>query len=405
VRVRARPEPGGGAITARRTPILVGLAMLGLAIVVAGVAAFFVLPSATATVTPREETIGPIAFQVTASTSATEPDPSTGVVPAQQIDVPVEAAQTFTATGKRTDEKKAKGTVRFDNLDFTSSNTIPKGSIVSTGSGVRFRTDRALRIPAAELVGLTVVPARASVKVTAVDAGPEGNVEPNAVTTIPRGEEPLFLDVTNPEATEGGSREEFPRVTQEDVDAAVAALGTDLTTAFTEALDDPDLSGSEATVFPETAVLGAPTYSVDPTTLVGQEVETYDLGASAVGTVIAVDAAPVEDVAEARLTGSVEAGHELVEGSSDVRVDPAVVDAGTITFPVTVTASQVAILDPVAIETEILGLTRADAQAVLDGYGSADLDLWPDWVGTVPSLDARVEVIVNGPVTTEETEP
>ena len=57
--------------------------------------------------------------------------------------------------------------------------TIPRGSVVSTGSGVRFRTDRAVTVPPAELVGLTIVPSAARRStVTAVDAGPEGNVEP-----------------------------------------------------------------------------------------------------------------------------------------------------------------------------------------------------------------------------------
>ena len=60
------------------------------------------------------------------------------------------------ASGSR--RRPAKGTVRFDNLDFTSANTIAKGAVVSTGSGVRFRTDRAVTVPPAELVGLTVVP-------------------------------------------------------------------------------------------------------------------------------------------------------------------------------------------------------------------------------------------------------
>jgi hypothetical protein len=401
VRVRARPEALGGGGTSRRVPVLAALAVIGLAVVVVGVAAFLVLPSATATVSPRQETIGPINFRVTASTEVSEPRIDDALVPAERIEIPVEAADTFTATGKRTEEEKAKGAVRFDNLDFTSSNTIPKGSVVSTGSGVKFRTDRTIRIPAAELRGLTVIPSRASVKVTAVDAGPEGNVEPNSITTIPRGEEPLFLKVTNPDATSGGTREEFPRVTQEDVDAAVATLGEALTAAFDAALEDPQPSG-DATVFSETAELGEPTYSVDPASLVGEEVETFDLGASAVGTVLAVDEAPVRDIAEARLLGSVEAGHELVEGSSSVTVDPAIVNGGTISFPVTVTASQVAILDPAAIEAQILGLPEEDAKAILDGYGTATLDLWPDWAATVPSLDDRVDVIVDGPVVVEQ---
>ena len=263
-----RPEPVVRSFrpSIGRTPLVIALAVVALVVVVGGAAAFLYLPTATAVIEPREGTIGPESLRIVASTTATAPDAAASppVVPAELLTIDVEASDTFPATGQRIEEAKATGSVRFDNLDPTSSNNVPRGSVVSTGSGIRFRTDRAVRVPPAELVGLTIVPSRASVTVTAVDAGPEGNVEPRAITTVPRDEEPFFLKVTNPDATSGGKRTEFPRVQQEDVDAATAALTDQLNAAFDERLDDPALPGDAATVFPETKTLGAPVYGVDP---------------------------------------------------------------------------------------------------------------------------------------------
>ena len=318
-------------------------------------------------------------------------------MPAQLVTIDVEASDTFPATGKRIEEAKATGSVRFDNLDPTSSNTVPRGSVVSTGSGIRFRTDRAVRVPPAELVGLTIVPSRASVTVTAVDAGPEGNVEPRAITTVPRDEEPFFLKVTNPEATTGGKRTEFPRVQQEDVDEATAALTDQLSAAFDERLDDPALPGDATTVFPETKTLGAPVYGVDPATLVGQEVESFELSATASGTVVAVDTTPVQTVAEARIASSVDPGYELIPGSGQVVPAPAEISGGVITFPVVVTARQVLVLDSDAIEAEIMGKPLAQAREILAQYGDAQLTVWPDWVGTVPTIESRVEITTSDP--------
>ena len=92
----------------------------------------------------------------------------------------------FPATGKRVELTKATGTVRFENLDPTSTNRIPSGSIVSTAAGIRFRTLVTITVPRAELVGLTIFPARASVKITAVEGGPDGNVD--AGTIVDRAE-------------------------------------------------------------------------------------------------------------------------------------------------------------------------------------------------------------------------
>ncbi|MGK2850455.1 MAG: baseplate J/gp47 family protein [Candidatus Limnocylindrales bacterium] len=400
---RPRPErverPARGRIGA--TPVLIGGAVLALAVVVGAVSAFLLLPSATVAITPRQETIGPVPFQVIASTTATEPDAEAGIVPAETVPIDVEAANTFPATGKRVEEAAAAGEVRFDNLDPTTSNTIAKGAVVSTGSGIRFTTDRSIRIAAAKLVGLQIVPSSARVKVTAVDAGPEGNVEANTITTVPRGEEPLFLKVNNPDPTAGGTRTEFIRVKQADVDAAVIALTDQLSAAFTDRLDDPDLSGDGATVFPDTATRGEPVFGQDLEALVGQEVETFDLSATLSGSVTAVDAAPVQLIAEARLASSVDDGYRLVDESSVITVDPAVVSGGTISFPVVVTARQVRELDPSAIEAEILGRPLAEARNVLESYGEVDLVVWPEWVGTIPTIDSRVEVTIDAPVTIE----
>ncbi len=211
-----------------RTPWLIGGAILALALLVGAIGIYLLLPSATIAVTPKTERIGPIPTTIVADTTATQPDPARGVVPAEEISIPVAVNDTFSATGKRVELTKATGTVRFENLDPTSTNRIAAGSIVRTASGVRFRTNATITVPRAELVGLTIFPARASVKVTAVDGGPDGNVEPGTITIVPSGENSFFLKVTNPQPTSGGTSEEFSRVTQADVDGALAALNLSL---------------------------------------------------------------------------------------------------------------------------------------------------------------------------------
>jgi hypothetical protein len=401
--VGAAPRPGSSRVTSApgdrtlpwniaRTPLVIGLAVLGLALVVGGVGAYVFLPTATAVISPRETVIGPIPLRIVADPNAAAADPEARIVPAVTKQLPVETTATFPVTGKRVEESPATGAVRFRNLDFTSSNTIPRGSIVSTQGGIRFRTQRAVTVPRAELVGLQVFPATASVKVEAMNAGTEGNVEPNTILVVPRGEDPRTLDVTNPDATSGGKRDEFPRIVQADITAATKAVDAQLAAAFAEQLADPSLAADGTTVFPETATLADPTYSVDPTTLLGQEVETFELGATATGTVLAVDESAVAQVAEENIAPQVQAGYSLVDGSSQVQPSPGEVDEGVITFPVTITARQVLQIDPAAIEAEIRGKSVTDAQAILDRYGQSQLSVWPEWVGTIPTLDARVDV-------------
>ncbi len=49
-------------------------------------------------------------------------------------------------------------------------------------------------------------------------------------------------------------------------------------------------------------------------------------------------------------------------------------------------------VDPAAVEAQIRGKSLKDAKAILDTYGQSQLTVWPDWVGTIPTLEQRVDV-------------
>ncbi len=393
---------GGGRI---RMPWLIGAAILGLALLVAGVGAYVLLPSATIVVTPRPEPITPVHLTVVADPNAAAPGGTPPVVPATRISIPVSVNDTFAATGKRVELTKATGSVRFENRDPTSTNRIVSGSIVSTASGIRFRTLVTITVPRAELVGLTIFPARASVNVTAVDGGPDGNVDPGTIVIVPRGESSLFLKVTNPEATTGGRSDVFTRVTQEDVTAAMTSLQSSLDEAFREAMADPAQAPAGATVFPATGVLGEATPTVPPESLVGQEVATFALGLSATGTVVAADSAPVTAIAQAAVKEAVDPGHELVAGSVQVDVGDAIVIGQTVSFPVTISAQQIAVLDPGELEKMVLGKSVADATAILEPYGEVKINVSPDWSGSVPSFESRVDLTIGRAVEIQTPAP
>jgi len=71
-----------------------------------------------------------------------------------------------------------------------------------------------------------------------------------------------------------------------------------------------------------------------------------------------------------------------------------------VTFPVTGSARQTRPVDGSALEAQVLGMSESDARALLAPYGDVTIELWPDWVHSVPSLDQRVTLTVNEPVDT-----
>ena len=405
-----RPAPSipviGSTRTVPRVPLLIGTAFAALALLVAGVGAYVLLPSASVVVTPREQSVGPQTLSVVADTTASEADPEAGVVPADLISVDVSAQDTFESTGVRVERTRATGRVTFQSLDTSRTNTIPKGSIVSTEGGVQFRTLQSARLPRATVVPpLSINPSTASVPVEAVRNGTTGNVPANAITVVPQAEDPSITQVRNPDSTSGGSRTEFPQVEQEDVDKAIEALQERLAASFQDELGDPSIAPPDTTIFEDTALLGEATPSVDAAELVGQELESFELGLTSTGTVVAVDPSPVESIAQTRLESFVSPGYQLVDGS--VRIDPGapVIEGQTVRFPVTVEASQVQVPDAAELKRLILGKPFDEARSILAPFGDVELKLWPDWVTSVPTLDARVDVEVQPPLPVERIEP
>ncbi len=387
---------------APRAGLVAGLLILAGSLVAAGAAAFLFLPTAQISVTPRIEPVGPVDLTVRADPAVTAVDEDAMVIPAQTITIPVEVSSDFAATGKRTETTAATGGVRWRNCDPSASYTIPDGTIVKTAGGIAFTVDESVFLPVAVISGsgtnVNLRCTNSEVAVTAVKPGPAGNVDAGTIRVVPARYNRTLITVTNPSPTTGGAKEEFTRVSTKDVEDALATLQADLAAQFEVEVANPDRVPPASTAFPETAVLGEATPTVDPTTLVNQEVDTFALGLAADGTVLAVDEGPVATIAEAALADAVTPGYELVEGSTVVTVGEGTVTGDVVSFPVSGTAKQVRPVDGATLLPMVLGLSEADARALLEPYGDVEIVLWPDWSGSVPSFEQRVTLVVVDPL-------
>jgi hypothetical protein len=378
----------------RRTVVAILAAIALLALLVGTVVGWAVLPAATITLTPHEQAMSPVTLSVTADPGLASPDPSAGLVPARALTFDLAAGDTFTVKGRRVEETASSGRVTFGSKDPIRENRIAGGSVVSTQGGIRFRTTATIVIPKATFVGFTVIPGRASVGIQAVKPGPESNVDANAITVVPQGEDPALTFVQNRNPTAGGSRQEFPRIDQSDIDAAMAALSTQLDDDFDTLMREQGRVPAGFTVFDETRQLSDPVATTDPTTLVGKEVDSFELEAKSTASVIAVDQLALSAVVAEQLRPSVSSGYRLVDGSVNLQVGRASIDGTRVIVPVTTTAAQVRMVDAAALVQQIKGKSLAEARSALQPYGDVAVTLWPEWVSSIPTLDARIDLRV-----------
>jgi baseplate J-like protein len=385
----------------RRPPAAAAAALLALALAILAVGAYLLLPTATVTVTPRLVPIAPLALSIRADPAITSADAAAGTVPAQRLNFDLVASNTFRVKGRRIEEARATGQVTFRSYNTGNANTVPAGSIVSTEGGIQFRTKQAARLGRAQLVpgapGFAVIPSKDTVDITAVRAGTGGNVPPNSITVVPRSEDPVLTRVTNADPTAGGTHDEFPRIDQADIDAAVAQLVTQLDDEFDAILTQPGRVPANLTAFPQTRSLITPDPDAEVAALLGKEVETFDLQMTSTGSVVAVDQSLVTTLAANRIGAMASTGHAVVDGSVQVDVGQPTVDSDTIVFPVTASASEVRVVDPPSLVRLIKGKPIPQARAALAPFGDVNVTVWPDWVSSIPTIDARIDLQVAPP--------
>ena len=109
-----------------------------------------------------------------------------------------------------------------------------------------------------------------------------------------------------------------------------------------------------------------------------------------------VDQAPILALGEARLAAAVPADRDMVAGSALVTVGPGTVDGQRVRFGVTARAESTPRVDASALRTQLLGRSPAEARTILAAYGDTSVTLWPDWAATIPTLDGRVDLRVEG---------
>lgn len=385
----ARPAARSSHRSARLAATSVTLVLIAL---VLGLIGAFLLPSATIVVTPKLEAVGPIELSIRADPNATSSDPVAGVVPAVVLTMDFSSTATFKATGKKTTTTVATGNVTFTSINTVTSVQFPAGSIVSTANGLDFATTDDLTVPRARFGH----PAPSgSVGIKSVKGGTAGNVAANAINQLPPGYASYLYTVANPAPTSGGTATTTVQVQKSDSDAALASLTKDLKAQYTAWLAAPSGLAAGSIAFPKTGVLGPLSPDNDPTTLIGTVEPTFDLGLSATGTVTAVDESAVTSLASGRLQTSVTSSYSLVAGSTAVTVGTPRADSDAVIFPVTATASIVRHLDPDTLRSLIAGKSVEEARSILAGYGDVEIQTWPGFVGTIPSLAWRLTLTIN----------
>lgn len=373
--VRAEPQ--------RRSPLRTIAAALAL-LLAAAVLFAIVAPSATVVVAPVSQSLGPLEFDLRAGPA--------GDIGAQTRVAQVTATFTGAATGSRTEDTKAKGTVRFTN-QTTGEVRVSRGTIVRTSDGIRFQTTQDGVIPKSsiQLFPPSVQFGTVDLPVEALEAGPSGNVAAGKITVGPS---PGQYAVENREATTGGDSKKIPIVTLADYDLAASRADAELQKKGVEQLQ----------AWKKQAAAGHAVYGVrtqrQALTPAGDVVgvegkETFELSVTGTATAYDVDAAEPRRKAIELLAQAAPPENEIdVKGASVDTVLGPTIEADGVHWRVRAQTIQFHRVNESAISAALAGREFAETSGIVDRLGLSlrRISTWPGWWPRMPFLDVRIAV-------------
>ena len=342
-----------------------------------------VIPSAAVTVAPAPIPMAGATFTLRAGPG--------GDVPAQPLSATINAKVAGVATGSRTEELKATGTVHFTN-GTENDITIPKGTVVqttTTADRIQFATTETKTLPRSVIVFFSIVSGTVDIGIEAVVGGPSGNVGANRIVVSNNAR----YQVTNPAPTSGGDTKKIPVVKAEDYTAATAKANVDK--ALSDAANEQKTRwsaqlGGSGVVWVGTPALTSQGSLAD---VVGREVATFEVPVSATVQGFAVAADQPTKAAAERYRNMATPGYVLDERAAQYSAVATVADDG-VTWKITASGTQSPQLDAARIRGALAGRTPAEARTVLEAQGLrvTGLRVSPDWWPRMPFLDARIAV-------------
>ncbi len=322
-------------------------------------------------------------------------DLSTMTIPGQVFSETGNDTKKFPATGKKQVQQYASGTITIFNAYSSQAQPLVATTRFMTPDGKVFRLDKSITVPAAQITDGKIVPSSIDATVTADQPGPDYNIGPVQLFTIPgfqgTPKYSTFYGTSSSDMT-GGFVGQMAYPTQSDIASAETSAASALQDALTTKLlsevpnDFKILDGAQR--------FSVTSQTPDTTT---DSDGNFTILTKASDTVIAFKESDALSLLENKaLSANTE---QYTVGTTSLSYDLARADftKGQISFPVHFTANLSRVLDAAALKAKIAGKSEMDLKTMifaLPGLNSATISLWPFWVKTVPTDPNKITVAV-----------
>ena len=297
-------------------------------------------------------------------------------------------SQEFPATGTKSLNIKASGTIRVYNAYSTTPQSLIANTRFVSDSGKLFRIPQKIVIPGAHYEGSKLIPGELDTLAEAGEAGEEYNIGP-ATFSLPAlagtSRYTAFYAKSFGSMT-GGLKKQTTQVIEEDLASAEDSFAVIALDNCQQALQ-ASLSPEELVINEE--ALKSEIIETNPLAKVGQEVDNFTLNMKAKATALVFKKSDLENFAKTHIASKVPEGKQLDGNSVAISYLPQEVDLGEgkIVLSVEISAQIYPPINEGSVKELVKSRRPEEITASLKQFPGVDkfqLRLWPFWVNKAP---------------------
>lgn len=362
-------------------------------VIVVGLVATLLLPTAAISITPKSEPITRT-LEFSLRPDAVLPDTNRQIIPVKVLTAESELTRQFPATGEIAVGDKATGLAIFYNSFSSSSEAFPKGTKLQSEQGKVFLTISAISVPGAEVVAGEAVPGSATVQVEGEEVGEEFNIDKTKfiIQGLPASKKAdVYAQTKTP--IKGGASHLVKAVSEQDIAQARAQLEKELIEKVTQdarAKMDAGYTTGEG---------GIKTETIEVTTSipVDGEGEQFDLKILIKATLFAFNEQEVQSIIQQKLVFDIPDKKHLVEQQGGISytirdANPAKQEA---TLATLVEKKLVWDIDTSSLREQLRGKSKEEAESLLKNLKTVQastVSCWPFWVSNIPQFTKKIQI-------------
>lgn len=323
-------------------------------------------------------------------------DPVSATVPAQVFSQKESAQLSFPASGKKQVANKAGGKITIFNAYSSDPQPLVATTRFIAPDGKVFRLVKSVTVPGAKIIEGKIIPSTLEAEVIADKAGADYNIGPVSYFNIPgfKGTpkfQAFYAESKEPMA--GGFIGETAYPTAEDIKNGKVEIVKKL---------ESSLSDKIKSQIPSDFIVidGASSFSVpkqDAITNVDSSGK-FSIEAEASMTVIGFTEADIVAMLAEKVKKEKGDEYEIKKYTLTYEKARADFSAGKISFPAKFSGTLARKINTTALKESLRGQSEESLRSIIYGLPeleSATISLWPFWVKTVPSKDAKITINID----------